>query len=82
MKSLAIPKGFKVKGVENFNKTLANETGSVTATATADDAAVHITIKQVYLKNFEPAANWPKLLELMDGFYDVSNQKLLFEKSN
>jgi len=80
--SLAIPKGFKVKGVENFNKILANETGSVTATATADDAAVHITIKQVYLKNFEPAANWPKLLELMDGFYDVSNQKLLFEKSN
>ena len=80
--SLAIPKGYKVKGLENFNKNITNETGSLTATATADDANVHVTIQQQYLKNFEPAGNWPKLLELMDGFYDISNQKLLLEKSN
>jgi hypothetical protein len=80
--TLAIPKGYKVKGLENFNKNISNETGSLTATATADDATVKLTIVQQYLKNFEPAANWPKLLELMDGLYDISNQKLLFEKSN
>ena len=80
--SLAIPKGYKVKGLENFNKNISNETGSLTAMATADDAAVKLTITQQYLKNFEPAANWPKLLELMDGLYNLSNQKLLFEKSN
>ncbi len=80
--SLALPAGYKVKGLENFNKNVSNETGSLTSTATADAAAVHITIKQQFLKNFEVAASWPKLLELMDGLYDVSNQKLLFEKSN
>jgi len=80
--SLAIPRGYKIKGLENFNKNISNETGSLTATATADDATVQVTIQQEYLKNFEPAVNWSKLLELMDGFYDISNQKLLLEKSN
>lgn len=80
--SLAIPKGYKVKGIENFNKKISNETGSLTAAAAADDAAVHINIQQQYLKNFEPANNWQKLLELMDGFYNIANQKLLLEKSN
>jgi hypothetical protein len=80
--ALAVPKGYKVKGLENFSKTVSNETGSLTSTATADDAAVHITIKQQFIKNFEVAASWPKLLELMDGFYDVGNQKILFEKNN
>jgi hypothetical protein len=80
--ALTIPKGYKVKGLENFNKNITNETGSLTATATADDAAVHVTVQQQYLKNFEPAANWSKLLDLMDGFYNIVNQKLLLEKSN
>lgn len=80
--SLAIPKGYKVKGVENFNKKITNETGSLYSTATAGADAVQIKIEQQYLKNFEPAANWPKLLELMDGFYEITNQKLLLDKSN
>ncbi|HEX5154162.1 MAG TPA: hypothetical protein VFW07_22095 [Parafilimonas sp.] len=80
--SLSIPKGYKVKGIENFNKSINNESGSVAAIATTDDATVRITVKEQYLKNFEPATNWPKLLELMDNFYDISNQKLLLEKSN
>jgi hypothetical protein len=80
--SLAVPKGYNVKGLENFNKSISNETGLLTATAKADDATVHVTIQLQYLKMFEPAANWPKLLQLMDGFYDISNQKLLLEKSN
>ena len=80
--TLAIPKGYKVKGLENFNKTISNETGSLNSTATADESTVHLTIQHVYSKIFEPAANWSKLLELMDGLYDISNQKLLLEKSN
>ncbi|HYK45807.1 MAG TPA: hypothetical protein VEV83_11595 [Parafilimonas sp.] len=80
--TVSIPHGYKVKGLENFSKTLNNETGSLTASAIADDTAVHITIKQSFASNFEPAANWPKLVELMDGLYDLSSQKLLLEKSN
>jgi hypothetical protein len=71
-----------VKGIENFNKSVSNETGSLVASATTDDAAVHITIQQLYARNFEPASNWTKLLELMDGLYDMSNQKLLLQKTN
>lgn len=80
--SIAIPTGYKIKGIENFNKNINNETGLLTATATADDAAVHITVQEKFLKIFEPAGNWPKLLEIMDGFYELTNQKLLLEKSN
>jgi hypothetical protein len=79
--SLAVPKGYTVKGIENFNKNINNETGSLTTTATASDAAINISIQLKYQKMFEPAANWSKLLELMDGFYDVANQKLLLQKS-
>lgn len=77
-----VPKGYTVKGIENFNKSVSNETGSLTATANADANEVHITIQQLYAKNFEPASNWPKLLQLMDGLYDMSNQKLLLQKEN
>lgn len=80
--SLAVPKGYKVKGIENFNKSISNQSGSLIATATTDDTGVHIKIQQQYLKNFEPAASWQNLLQLMDGFYDISNQKLLFEKGS
>ena len=79
--SLAVPKGYTVKGIENFNKNINNETGSLTTTATASDAAINISIQLKYQKMFEPVANWSKLLELMDGFYDVANQKLLLQKS-
>lgn len=80
--TLNIPKGYAVKGIENFNKTISNETGSLTVSAAEDGAVVHLIIKQLYQRNFEPVSNWPKMLELMDGLYDISNQKLLLEKSN
>jgi hypothetical protein len=80
--TIEIPKGYAVKGIENFSKSISNETGSLTASATADEAAVMIKIQQLYARNFEPASNWPKLLELMDGLYNMTNQKLLLEKSN
>ena len=80
--NITVPAGYKVKGLESFNKNIVNETGSLISAATEDNGTLHITVQQKYFKNFEPAANWPKLLQLMDGFYDVSVQKLLFEKSN
>ena len=76
-----IPKGYTVKGVEELNKTLSNETGSFNCIATNDDVIVKIKIIRTYTNNFEKAANWPKLLELMDAFYDFSTQKILLEKN-
>lgn len=76
------PQGYKIKGLENFNRSVNNVTGSITSSAVEDDSSVHVTAKLMYASNFEPATNWPKLLELMDGLYDLTNQKLLLEKSN
>ena len=80
--TLKLPKGYIIKGIENFSKNTYNETGSLTATAVTDADVVHITIQQLYTNNFEPVTNWLKLLQVMDNFYDISNQKLLLQKEN
>ncbi len=79
--SINIPKGYNAKGVEELNKTISNETGSFSSTAAIEGDAVNIKIARTYANNFEKAANWPKLLELMDGFYNFTTQKILLEKS-
>ena len=47
-----------------------------------DDAAVKIKFIRTYTNNFEKAANWPKLLELMDAFYNFSTQKFCWRRVN
>jgi hypothetical protein len=79
--AINIPKGYAVKGVEELNKALGNETGSFNCTAASDDSAVKIKVTRTYTNNFEKASNWPKLLELMDAFYNFSTQKILLEKN-
>jgi hypothetical protein len=32
-------------------------------------------------KNYQPVANWTKMLELTDAVYDFTQQKLLLEKN-
>ncbi len=79
--SLTIPDGYTVKGIENFNKKINNETGEFTSTATLNGNKVDFTVKRVYNKSSEPVANWEKLLDLMDAAYDFTQQKLLLEKA-
>jgi hypothetical protein len=79
--TINIPKGYKVRGVENFNKELKNETGSFNCTVQSDNNKVEIKTALTYYHNFEDAANWNKLAELMDAMYNLSTQKLLFEKA-
>lgn len=78
--NINIPDGYTVKGVEDFNKTLSNETGSFISTASVVDGKVKITVKRTYNKNFEPASNWSKLVELLDAAYEFNNKKILLEK--
>lgn len=79
--AINIPKGYNVKGVDDLNKTLSNATGSFECKASFDGAAVKIKVTRVYTNNFEKVDAWPKLLELMDAFYNFSTQKILLEKS-
>jgi hypothetical protein len=78
--AITIPEGYNVKGVEGLNKSIANESGIFKVEATSDSKMVTIKIKRSFSKNFESAANWPKLVELLDAVYEFNNKKILLEK--
>ena len=80
--ALTIPDGYNVKGLDNFNKNINNETGSLIASARQDGDIVVIIISRTYNHSKEPVANWPKMLELIDGVNNVYSQKLLLEKKS
>ena len=78
--SLNIPEGYSAKGVEELNKKIENDAGSFVSTGNLDGNTVTITVSRTYFNNFEPAANWPKLLAVMDAAADFTGMKILLEK--
>jgi len=78
--NITIPAGYRLKGAEDLNHTLNNETGAFSAAATVKGNILSIQVNRIYTHNFEKVDAWPKLLELMDAFYDFTNQKVLLEK--
>ncbi len=76
-----VPENYKVKGVENFNKTITNETGSLNCTALNENSKIEIKVLLSYYHNFEQANKWSSLVHLMNATYNLSMQKLLFEKN-
>ena len=79
--TLDIPNGYIVKGITDLNKQVSNETGFFSCEAVADEHSVKIKVARTYSNNYEKAANWPKLLQFINGFYNFTTQKLLFEKT-
>jgi hypothetical protein len=75
-----IPDGFGVEGLEALNKKIANECGSFSSTASLQGNQLKIQIQKEYTHNFEPAANWPKMLEFIDAAADFNNAKILLKK--
>ena len=78
--AVTLPEGYKAKGIEELNKKVDNECASFITTATMRGNTVNLMITRTYKNNFEPAANWPKLLTAMDAAADFTNSKLLLEK--
>lgn len=78
--SINIPEGFNAKGIEELNMNKTNETGSFVSTASSDGKVITISVKRSFSKNLEPAANWSKLVELLDAVYDFNSKKILLEK--
>jgi len=78
--NISIPEGYSVKGIDEMNKKVENETASFVSTAKLNGNDVAITVIRTYHHNFEPAANWSKLLEVMDAASDFTGMKLLLEK--
>ena len=78
--SIMIPEGYTVKGIEELNKKEENDIASFVSTAKLNGNTVQITVNRTYNNNFEPAANWPKLVSVINAAADFTNMKLLLEK--
>jgi hypothetical protein len=78
--NIAVPKGYQVKGVDELNQQLKNETGTLSIIAKVNGGNLNIQVNRTYVHNFEKLAQWPKLLEIMDGMGNFNSQKVLFEK--
>jgi hypothetical protein len=77
---LEIPEDYTAEGVDALNTKVENETGYFITEATSNGKTVSIKIKKHYLHNFEPAANFSKLMAFMDASSNWTNAKLLLKK--
>jgi hypothetical protein len=78
--NVQLPKGFTVKGLEALNKEIKNDISSFKSTAKVTGETLNVTVSRSFKNNFEKAANFPKLLEVMDASSDFTTQKVLLEK--
>ncbi|HEX6916010.1 MAG TPA: hypothetical protein VF145_12265 [Chitinophagaceae bacterium] len=78
--TLKIPEGYNVKGVEDLAASVVNETGSFTVKPVTEGQVIRIQVTRTFSRQFETAANWSKLVELLDAAYTFNNKKILFEK--
>ena len=78
--ALNIPPGYKPKGLEEFAKQKSNKTGSFISTAEIKGSQLIITAIRTYNNNFEKAADWPLVAEVVDTAFAFNNQKILLEK--
>lgn len=78
--SLAIPQGYTAKGVEELNIKKENKTGSFSSTAAVSGNTLNIVVTRAYTHNFEKAADWPALVEMIDEASAYNSKKILFEK--
>jgi hypothetical protein len=75
-----VPEGYEAKGLEKFNKNIENETGGFVCSATLEGNAIILKAKKYYSKNYEPAANWPKMVAFIDAAYQITQEKILLKK--
>ncbi|MBS1528975.1 MAG: hypothetical protein JSU01_01600, partial [Bacteroidetes bacterium] len=77
-----IPQGYAAKGTEELNVQKSNKAGSFACSAAANGNKLTITVNRVYVNNFEKAADWPLLVDMISAASDFSSKKILFEKQN
>ncbi|MDF2433813.1 MAG: hypothetical protein JWP44_3444, partial [Mucilaginibacter sp.] len=78
--SITIPQGYSAKGMEEMNVKKTNKTGSFSSSAVLNGNNLIISVSRVYNNNFEKAADWPMVVELIDAAAGFNSQKILLEK--
>lgn len=76
----AIPDGYKVEGLENFNAKVENATGGFVSSASIEGKKLVIKAKKYYAKNYYPAADWPSITAFLNASVNFYNAKILLKK--
>ncbi len=77
---LHIPDGYTAEGIQALDTNIQNEAASFMAKTTILGDKLLIKVRRQYLHNFEPAAKFPLLADVMDAANAWSNSKILFRK--
>jgi hypothetical protein len=75
-----IPDGYTIEGIEKLNRSIKNECGGFESTAKIEGTDLLITFNKYYTNNFEPAANWSKILAFVDAGFAFTKEKILLKK--
>ncbi len=75
-----IPQGYNVRGVEEMAQKKSNKTGSFSSEAVVNGNKLTIKVARVYNNNFEKAADWHLLTDMIDTASDFNSKKILLEK--
>lgn len=78
--SIDIPKGYEVKGLEQFNVNVTNSTGGFISEAALKEGKIIITTRKYYSHNYEQAEKWSEMMAFLDATYNFTQQKLLLRK--
>ncbi len=78
--SVEIPHGYSVEGINALQQNVSNACGKFTVTASVDNNVLKLHVVKEYSHAFEPAANWPQLLEILDGANDFFNKNIMLRK--
>ncbi len=78
---LEIPAGYVVSGIDKLNKSVINETGRFTSTATLTGNKLTIVTSKQYNNYFEPNSNWNKMVQFLDAAYQFTQEKILLKKA-
>ncbi|MBV4359428.1 DUF3857 domain-containing protein [Pinibacter aurantiacus] len=77
----AIPDGYTVEGVENFNIKSENGSGAFVSTAKIDGKNLVIHTTKYYINNFYPASDWNKITAFTKSAQGFYNAKILLKKN-
>ncbi len=78
--NITVPDGYNVKGLENLQKEMINQTGDFKSKATLKGKILTLEVTRSYHHNFEKATDWPKIVSLINTAYEFTGQKILLEK--
>ncbi|OUR90793.1 hypothetical protein A9Q87_12640 [Flavobacteriales bacterium 34_180_T64] len=78
--TLDIPAGYKVAGLDKFNKSVDNATGAFISTAKIEGSTLIVTTTKQYKQNYVPNSNWNLMQAFLDEAHQFTNEKILLKK--